>query len=249
MCLNCFPFNSDLNGKKDSWYLDKGVWSQVAMNMKGMCHKVPRKGAHNLKIGLDPAVNPDSSWLFLTQTRFSSDLSYQKLHFLDKYSYYCPVGQTITVPVHKSSLIWGSLVILLFIQLKWFSFSLEISSELIKYTSHFLLIESIIFIHHIFSKKFQRDHFIINFKEFSFRNVLWGFFWCFITKIGYKIYLFSSRIALMQPSFSGLLVTWAYFPQTTFPPEVTRPSSLMLTSMIVPFVMTPWNKELWFNRP
>ena len=43
----------------------------------------------------------------------------------------------------------------------------------------------------------------------------------------------------MQPSFSGLLVTWAYLPQTTLPPVVTRPSSLTLTSITVPLVMTP----------
>ena len=33
----------------------------------------------------------------------------------------------------------------------------------------------------------------------------------------------------MQPSFSGLLVTCAYLPQTTLPPGVTRPSSLTFT--------------------
>mmetsp|Transcript_1815 Transcript_1815/g.3305 ORF Transcript_1815/g.3305 Transcript_1815/m.3305 type:complete len:232 (-) Transcript_1815:192-887(-) len=43
----------------------------------------------------------------------------------------------------------------------------------------------------------------------------------------------------MQPSFSGWLVTWAYFPQTTFPELVTSPSSLTFTSMTVPRVMTP----------
>ena len=35
--------------------------------------------------------------------------------------------------------------------------------------------------------------------------------------------------ALIHPSFSGWLVTWAYLPQTTFPPCVTIPSSLTLT--------------------
>mmetsp|Transcript_43163 Transcript_43163/g.102425 ORF Transcript_43163/g.102425 Transcript_43163/m.102425 type:complete len:259 (-) Transcript_43163:238-1014(-) len=49
----------------------------------------------------------------------------------------------------------------------------------------------------------------------------------------------TSSTALMQPSFSGLFVTCAYFPQTTFPPGVTSPSSLTLTSMIVPLVTTP----------
>jgi hypothetical protein len=43
----------------------------------------------------------------------------------------------------------------------------------------------------------------------------------------------------MHPSSSGLLVICAYFPQTTFPPAVTSPSSETLTSMIVPLVMTP----------
>ena len=43
----------------------------------------------------------------------------------------------------------------------------------------------------------------------------------------------------MQPSFSGLLVTCAYLPHTTFPPGVTSPSSETFTSMIVPFVRTP----------
>ena len=43
----------------------------------------------------------------------------------------------------------------------------------------------------------------------------------------------------MHPSFSGLLVTWAYFPQMTLPPCVTRPNSLTFTSMTVPLVITP----------
>ena len=72
----------------------------------------------------------------------------------------------------------------------------------------------------------------------------------------------------MQPSFSGLFVTCAYFPHTTLPPFfmfsfesnypntyhsgrnrstfrnwkhscVTKPNSEMLTSMTVPLVMTP----------
>lgn len=33
----------------------------------------------------------------------------------------------------------------------------------------------------------------------------------------------------MQPSFSGLFVTCAYFPHTTFPAGVTSPSSLTFT--------------------
>ena len=47
------------------------------------------------------------------------------------------------------------------------------------------------------------------------------------------------RTALMHPSFSGLLVIWAYFPKTTLPPAVTMPNSETLTSMTVPFVSTP----------
>ena len=43
----------------------------------------------------------------------------------------------------------------------------------------------------------------------------------------------------MQPSFSGLLVTWAYLPQTTLPEGVTRPRSEQFTSIMVPFVITP----------
>lgn len=53
----------------------------------------------------------------------------------------------------------------------------------------------------------------------------------------------------MQPSFSGLLVTCAYLPHTTLPPVVTRPSSLTLTSITVPFVITPswvYSGELGF---
>uniref|UniRef100_A0A2M4C634 Putative secreted protein n=1 Tax=Anopheles marajoara TaxID=58244 RepID=A0A2M4C634_9DIPT len=43
----------------------------------------------------------------------------------------------------------------------------------------------------------------------------------------------------MHPSFSGLLVTCAYFPHTTLPDCVTRPSSEMFTSITVPLVITP----------
>lgn len=70
----------------------------------------------------------------------------------------------------------------------------------------------------------------------------------------------TSNTAFMHPSFSGLLVTWAYFPakcisyctilvtgggnyeflpHITFPPCVTNPNSLTLISITVPFVMTP----------
>lgn len=47
------------------------------------------------------------------------------------------------------------------------------------------------------------------------------------------------RTALIQPSFSGLFVICAYFPNTILPPAVTSPSSETLTSITVPFVMTP----------
>lgn len=60
---------------------------------------------------------------------------------------------------------------------------------------------------------------------------------------------YTSKIALMHPSFSGLFVTCAYLPipqsslpsipHTTFPDSVTNPNSLTFTSMIVPFVITP----------
>ena len=79
----------------------------------------------------------------------------------------------------------------------------------------------------------------------------------------------TSSTAFTTPSFSGLLVTcnagtvvyshirsvkfcsrgryskggrrltWAYLPHTTLPPGVTKPSSLTLTSMMVPLVSTP----------
>ena len=55
----------------------------------------------------------------------------------------------------------------------------------------------------------------------------------------------TSSTALMHPSFSGLLVTWAYFPHTTFPPGVTRPSSETLTSITVPLVITPIWVIVW----
>lgn len=43
----------------------------------------------------------------------------------------------------------------------------------------------------------------------------------------------------MQPSSSGLLVTWAYLDHTTLPVWVTRPSSETLTYSTVPLVITP----------
>lgn len=49
----------------------------------------------------------------------------------------------------------------------------------------------------------------------------------------------TNNTALMHPSFSGLFVTCAYLPHTTLPVYVTKPSSLTLTSMTVPLVMTP----------
>lgn len=45
--------------------------------------------------------------------------------------------------------------------------------------------------------------------------------------------------ALIHPSFSGLLVTYAYLLQITFPDYVTNPNSLTFTSNIVPLVITP----------
>lgn len=45
--------------------------------------------------------------------------------------------------------------------------------------------------------------------------------------------------AFTHPSFSQLFVICAHRPQTTLPPAVTKPSSLTLTSIIVPFVRTP----------
>ena len=43
----------------------------------------------------------------------------------------------------------------------------------------------------------------------------------------------------MHPSFSGLLVIYAYFDKTTFPVYVIKPKSETLTSIIVPLVKTP----------
>lgn len=51
--------------------------------------------------------------------------------------------------------------------------------------------------------------------------------------------IYTNKTALIHPSFSGLLVTCAYFPHTTLPVGVTKPKSATLTSIIVPFVMTP----------
>lgn len=42
---------------------------------------------------------------------------------------------------------------------------------------------------------------------------------------------YTSSTPLMQPSFSGLFVTWAYLPHTTFPAGVTSPNSLTFTCM------------------
>ena len=57
-----------------------------------------------------------------------------------------------------------------------------------------------------------------------------------------------SRTPLIQPSFSGLFVTCAYFPHTTFPPCVTIPSSETFTSIIVPFVITPGNMTIYLCK-
>lgn len=50
---------------------------------------------------------------------------------------------------------------------------------------------------------------------------------------------YTNKTAFTTPSLSGSFVIWAYFPQTTFPPAVTSPSSETFTSMIVPLVRTP----------
>mmetsp|Transcript_2674 Transcript_2674/g.6375 ORF Transcript_2674/g.6375 Transcript_2674/m.6375 type:complete len:240 (+) Transcript_2674:152-871(+) len=50
---------------------------------------------------------------------------------------------------------------------------------------------------------------------------------------------YTSRMAFTQPSFSGLLVTCAYLPQTTLPAGVTNPRSATFTSITVPLVRTP----------
>lgn len=49
----------------------------------------------------------------------------------------------------------------------------------------------------------------------------------------------TSNTELMQPSFSGLLSTYAYLDQMTLPVCVTNPNSDTFTSIIVPFVITP----------
>lgn len=56
----------------------------------------------------------------------------------------------------------------------------------------------------------------------------------------------TKRVALMQPSNSGLLVTCAYLDHTTLPVWVTRPNYDTLTYITVPklkqkipFVITP----------
>lgn len=51
--------------------------------------------------------------------------------------------------------------------------------------------------------------------------------------------VYTRSTALIQPSFSGWLVTCAYLPHTTLPEFVTRPRSLTLTSITEPFVITP----------
>lgn len=61
--------------------------------------------------------------------------------------------------------------------------------------------------------------------------------WLYTKQCKQNIYTMST--ALMQPSFSGWLVTCAYLPQITLPDCVTKPSSLMFTSITVPLVITP----------
>ena len=64
---------------------------------------------------------------------------------------------------------------------------------------------------------------------------------CYLSKSSpYElISYYTSKIALIHPSSSGLLVTCAYFPQTVAPLVVNMPSAATFTSIIVPFVITP----------
>ena len=57
--------------------------------------------------------------------------------------------------------------------------------------------------------------------------------------IVYFSFNYTKRTALIHPSNSGLFVTCANFPHTTFPLVVTKPKSLTFTSITVPFVNTP----------
>lgn len=47
----------------------------------------------------------------------------------------------------------------------------------------------------------------------------------------------TKRSELIQPSNSGLFVTWAYFDHTTFPVCVTKPKSETLTYSTVPKII------------
>ena len=49
-----------------------------------------------------------------------------------------------------------------------------------------------------------------------------------------QLAVYTNNTPLIHPSSSGLLVTWAYLPHTTFPDWVTNPSSLTFTSNMVP---------------
>ena len=49
----------------------------------------------------------------------------------------------------------------------------------------------------------------------------------------------TNKTPFTVPSFSGLLVIYAYLLNTTFPFEVTSPSSATFTSITVPLVKIP----------
>ena len=50
--------------------------------------------------------------------------------------------------------------------------------------------------------------------EFIISTFTWYFYFLFIVNVTI-VHYYTSSTALMQPSFSGLFVTWAYFPATT----------------------------------
>lgn len=57
-----------------------------------------------------------------------------------------------------------------------------------------------------------------------------------LMKFSSNILSWKLKLILLQTNINGMC---GNSPQITFPPCVTRPSSLTLTSMTVPFVMTP----------
>jgi len=60
--------------------------------------------------------------------------------------------------------------------------------------------------------------------EFIISIFTWYFYFLFIVNVTI-VHYYTSSTALMQPSFSGLFVTWAYFPATT-----TTTTKLILTA-------------------